>query len=126
MRVMVTGSRDWTDADTIRRCLGFVHGSIVSRPKRPDITLVHGGAAGADAIAARVAVEELGWQAEVFPADWDTHGKAAGPIRNREMLATQPAFVFAFPLPQSKGARDVIAEAKRRGIPVYVHGEGWA
>jgi hypothetical protein len=47
--------------------------------------LLHGGARGADAAIARAA-QQLGWSALALPAEWRRHGRAAGPIRNRELL----------------------------------------
>ena len=47
--------------------------------------LLHGGARGADAAIGRAA-QQLGWSALVMPAQWQLHGRAAGPIRNRELL----------------------------------------
>jgi len=47
--------------------------------------LLHGGARGADAAISRAA-QQLGWSSLVMPAEWGLHGRAAGPIRNRELL----------------------------------------
>jgi len=47
--------------------------------------VLHGGARGADAAIGRAA-QQLGWSALVMPAQWQLHGRAAGPIRNRELL----------------------------------------
>lgn len=47
--------------------------------------LLHGGARGADAAIGRAA-RQLGWPALVLPAEWERHGRAAGPIRNRQLL----------------------------------------
>ncbi|NQW39344.1 MAG: hypothetical protein HQ469_09205, partial [Cyanobacteria bacterium] len=47
--------------------------------------LLHGGARGADAAIGRAA-QQLGWFSAVMPAQWERHGRAAGPIRNRELL----------------------------------------
>jgi predicted Rossmann-fold nucleotide-binding protein len=52
---------------------------------RPVHLLLHGGARGADAAIARAA-HQLGWPALALPAAWELHGRAAGPIRNRELL----------------------------------------
>jgi hypothetical protein len=123
VRVMVTGSRRWTDEDAIRRALHFAAGGM-GMETAPGVTLIHGAARGADTIAAHLAVV-LGWSVVPYPADWSRHGKAAGPIRNREMLDSKPDVVLAFPLPMSRGTRDVIREAVLRCIPCYVHGEGW-
>ena len=47
--------------------------------------VLHGGARGADAAIGRAA-HQLGWSSLVMPAQWERHGRAAGPIRNRELL----------------------------------------
>jgi predicted Rossmann-fold nucleotide-binding protein len=52
---------------------------------RPVHLLLHGGARGADAAIARAA-QQLGWSALALPAEWRRHGRAAGPIRNRQLL----------------------------------------
>lgn len=59
---------------------------------------------------------DLGFWVEDFPADWERNGRAAGPIRNRQMLDGKPDLVIAFP--GGKGTADMVAEAKRRGIAV--------
>jgi hypothetical protein len=128
-RVMVTGSRDWTNRDTIHRAF---------RDHAPagEVELLHGAAPGADTIAAEIA-EELGWRVRTFPADWrvtpDTptgrirrrpdgslYDAAAGIVRNLAMLNEQPHVVLAFQRNGSRGTQHVIDEAHRRGIQVYV------
>ena len=42
------------------------------------------------------AVGRQWFKVETFPADWPGHGKAAGPIRNKLMLAQRPHLVVAF------------------------------
>ncbi len=54
-----------------------------------------------------------------FHADWETHGKAAGPIRNRQMLIEgKPDLVVAFP--GGAGTANMVSQAKKAGIPVRV------
>lgn len=60
----------------------LVHGAQVTRDSRTREPV-----GGADWFAERTA-RELGWQIEAYPADWKTHGDAAGPIRN-ELMAEQ-------------------------------------
>ncbi|MGB5135839.1 MAG: SLOG family protein [Prochlorococcaceae cyanobacterium] len=60
--------------------------------------LLHGGARGADAAIARAA-RQLGWSSLVLPAQWQRHGRAAGPIRNRELLELAVARAQAHTLP---------------------------
>jgi hypothetical protein len=53
-----------------------------------------------------------------FSADWKTHGKSAGPMRNRQMLNDgQPTAVVAFP--GGRGTADMIHAAKAVGLPVW-------
>ena len=75
-----------------------------------------GDATGADALAARWC-EDNGIPFRVYPADWHTHGAAAGPIRNKAMLeAESPSCVIAFP--GSRGTRSMVALAEKAGVRV--------
>ena len=74
---------------------------------------------GADYLAESVA-HELGWEVEQFPADWDTYGRAAGPIRNAVMVEKGADVCLAFPMTGSRGAIDCMRRAKVAGIPVIV------
>ena len=60
--------------------------------------VLHGGARGADAAIGRAA-QQLGWSALVMPAQWQLHGRAAGPIRNRELIEEAVARAVAHPSP---------------------------
>lgn len=114
MRVVVTGSRGWTDWREIHRVLSQL--PIGS-------TLIHGGCQGADLLA-NYAAHLLGFEVICVKANWAKHGKAAGPIRNREMLDMKPDRVIAFRLNMSRGTTDCIRAAEDRGIPVDVY--DWA
>lgn len=115
--ILVTGSRDWTNEETIRNTLIL----IVSGMEKA-ICLVHGAARGADSLAASVG-KSFGWKVIPVPADWDKYGKAAGPIRNSQMLDEyKPDIVVAFhdDLPNSKGTKDCVEKALRKGVPVLL------
>lgn len=114
MRVVVCGSRDWTDFECIQ--VALIDLEDLGEP----IEIIHGACpTGADHYADIVA-DALGFTVRRFPADWKTHGKAAGPIRNREMLNLLPDRVLAFQRNGSRGTQGTINEARRRGIPVEV------
>lgn len=83
------------------------------------ITVVSGGARGADA-AAEECAREYGFDLEVHPADWTRYGKRAGFIRNVEMLDSGVDCVLAFWDGESRGTAHTVAQAKRRGIKVWV------
>ncbi len=87
MKLLVCGSRDWADIDTI---------GLHMPDEGEDVTVIHGGAKGADMLAGIVA-HGLGFAVEVYEADWKRDGKAAGPMRNTRMLyAGQPERGLAF------------------------------
>jgi Protein of unknown function (DUF2493). len=56
----------------------------------------------------------------VYVAAWDDFGKAAGPIRNREMAQAGADLCLAFPLGESRGTWNCVNECKKAGIPVEV------
>lgn len=110
MKVLVTGDRHWYNKDRIREILSAL----------TDVEcIIEGEARGADTLAREVA-EELGIPVKKFPADWDKHGKAAGPIRNIQMLDEKPDLVIAFHdnLALSRGTKHTVTEANKRRIPV--------
>ena len=78
------------------------------------LTLFLGGARGIDTDVERWSIP-MGYPSRRFPADWETHGRAAGPIRNAEMAKDADA-VIAFP--GGHGTADMIRRAERKGIPV--------
>lgn len=112
VRVIVCGSRNWTNRDVIRRELQALPAHAI---------VVHGNCRGADRIAGRIALS-LGLITEPYPADWTKHGKAAGPIRNQQMLDTGVDLVLAFhdDLESSKGTKDMATRARAAGVPVQV------
>lgn len=85
------------------------------------VTIVHGGARGVDTIAGKYATD-LGFKVDVFPANWNKHGKAAGPIRNREMISTCEA-VYAFWDGKSRGTKNAIDTAIQLKKKVTVFSE---
>jgi hypothetical protein len=115
--ILVTGSRNWIDEQKIRDVLERFRGRFV--------LVIHGAAPGADTIAHRVA-EALGYWIEPHPADWRTHGKKAGMLRNADMVARlvelsaadYECHVFAFPLPGSRGTWNCVHKAEAAGFEV--------
>ena len=102
MRVLVCGGRDFQHR-------GFMRRILFTELKAGD-TLIHGDARGADRMAAEVAPS--GVKIEAYPADWEAHGKAAGPIRNQRMLDEgKPDLVLAFP--GGTGTADMVRRAQK-------------
>lgn len=117
IRILITGSRSWDDIGYIRSVLSSLYSDM--SPK--DITLVSGACPkGADRLGELVAVE-LGWQLELYPADWNTYGNRAGFVRNSEMIDTLPDMVVGFVRNESKGASMTVNLGRKKDILTVVH-----
>ena len=120
-RVLVAGTRyegspswTWTVCNALLKAWD-AHG------KADTIVVVHGACrAGIDRYAG-AAARVIGCAEEPHPADWDTYGKAAGPIRNQAMVDLGADLCIAFPRGESRGTRDCMRRAEAAGIPVEVH-----
>lgn len=108
--LLICGGRTYDDYETLAAYLDAQWTEVgIAR-------IIHGGANGADALAARYAVAR-NIQAICYPADWQKHGRAAGPIRNQYMLDnSEPDRVLA--CPGGRGTADMVARARRARIPV--------
>jgi hypothetical protein len=107
---LVCGGRGFNSAQIVATVLNCIYDD------QPFTKLVHGAASGADSHAAAWAAK-VGIEVAAYPADWRQYGKAAGPIRNRKMLAVErPDLVIAFP--GGPGTADMVRQAKAAGIRV--------
>lgn len=131
MRVLICGSRDWTDEEAIFTVLdGLAENFNCKKMDDAEFVVIEGGARGADHQAQQwwQCTSRLGCGCrpyhEQYPANWDRYGKAAGPIRNKQMLEEgKPDVVWAFtnkPLSESRGTANMVKQAKEAGLPVYV------
>jgi hypothetical protein len=111
---MVTGGRDFSDVERLTDALN----SLVVSPT-PPVLSVGDCPTGADLIAKAYALA-AGWFVLEFAADWATHGKAAGPLRNQAMVDAGQDLCIAFPLPDSRGTWDAVRKAIDAGIPVEI------
>ena len=110
MRVLVCGGREYDDWSTICWALDPYSGN------KPPATIIQGGAKGADFLA-KVWAKYMGVSWEEYPADWKKHGKAAGGIRNQQMLDEgKPDLVIAFP--GGTGTADMVHRARKANIEV--------
>ena len=116
MMLLITGTREGVPLQRIQKAFDRL---VEAFPDGLEVTLVHGAARGVDQMCAEEAIRR-GWNTEAYPANWTRFGKAAGPIRNQEMVDLGPDFFIAFPVPHSRGTRDCIRRAKEAKIPGWV------
>jgi predicted Rossmann fold nucleotide-binding protein DprA/Smf involved in DNA uptake len=115
MKVIIAGGREvrGTQADEM------VREAISGSGWSGTITqVIHGAASGIDSAAHRVC-EGL-WPVRPVPADWKAHGRAAGPIRNKQMAGMADALIAVWD-GKSRGTRNMIETAQSMGLKVYVH-----
>lgn len=121
-RVLVTGSRDWDEPDTVERELDKL---LIEHSR---LTVVHGDCpTGADQHAKTWAEKQIlngmrigdAWvRHEAYPALWAVFDKSAGPIRNKYMTQLEADICLAFPLASSRGTISCMTLARAAGIRV--------
>ncbi len=111
MKLIVAGGRDFTDYQKLCSILNKIL-------EHRTFEVVCGEARGADKLGRKFA-EENQLKVHSFPADWDTHGKSAGYIRNKAMAEFSDACV-AFWDGKSRGTKHMIDLATQMSIKVIV------
>lgn len=81
--------------------------------------IVSGGAPGADTLAEQYAKQHA-ISIIVFNANWEQFGRAAGPLRNKQIVEFADMMI-AFLAEGSKGTANSISLAKSKGIPVFIY-----
>lgn len=113
MKIIIAGSRDFNDYNKLKIQCNYLLGNVKS-----EIEIVSGTASGADKLGEKYA-EEMGYKLTMFPANWDKYGKAAGPLRNKEMAEYSDALI-AFWDGKSRGTASMINQAKKLKLKVKV------
>lgn len=113
MKVIIAGGRDFQDYVLLQEKCNNILSTIKDK-----IIIVSGCAKGADLLGERYG-NELGHQIVYFPANWRLYGSGAGPVRNREM-AEYADCLIAFWDGQSKGTKNMIEEASKKGLKTRI------
>jgi len=112
MRLLVCGSRMWSDYGKVEEVLERVTAGV------DEVVLVYGAARGADRMAAEVG-RRRGWIIESHKAEWERAGRGSRMARNRRMLTGKPDMVVVFLDERrrpSPGTNDMIRRAKEAGL----------
>ncbi len=117
MKLIIAGSRKITNLtpywfrDTLNKFgVNHTHSDVITE-------VVSGCADGIDSLGEKFARKYV-IPVKHFPADWNTHGKAAGPIRNKQMAQYADALLLVWD-GESKGSASMKRYAKEYGITVY-------
>jgi hypothetical protein len=118
MKVAIVGSRDFQGQAVIAKAI------VRLADQHPNLTVVSGGARGADSAGANVAVA-LRIPTIIHLPDWDRYGKSAG-FRRNELIVADADMLLAFYAdgPRSKGTTHSVDLARKKGIPVHIYHEG--
>lgn len=122
MKVLVCGGRTWgvqLEGKPPGKTVGEQQMLFYSLHSRGITEVIHGGAPGADSVAGQWARANRVKETPV-KADWQKFGRAAGPIRNAEMLKLKPDLVIA--LPGGKGTENMIKLSRAAGVKVEIVG----
>jgi len=108
---IIYGGRNFSDM----KMFNWAMEDLIRQRGMPEC-VINGGALGADLMANEWA-ERHAIESRSVAADWNLHGRAAGPIRNQTMLDKyKPDFVVAFP--GGKGTADMVQRSRKAGVDV--------
>jgi len=112
MKLAVVGGRTFNDYGKLKIMLDvLLEGFEVT-------TIISGGAIGADSLGAKFA-DERGLKKIIHIPDWDKHGKAAGVVRNKDII-NDADFVVAFWNTTSRGTENSINLAKKAKKATFI------
>lgn len=114
-KVIIAGGRHFSNYELLKEKCDYY---LQHKLQEGRVVIISGHATGADALGERYA-KERGLSLDAHPADWNKHGKAAGPIRNAEMAEVADALI-AFWDGVSRGTKNMIDTAKSKGLKVAI------
>lgn len=121
LRLMITGTRDITDASIIYDALESARIELADGYEK--IVFINGGARGVDRVSEKIVHSVFGWEVLTIPALWnDENGnfnRLAGAERNEVMLHLADA-VLAVWDGSSRGTKNAIDLAKKKGLPIKI------
>jgi hypothetical protein len=108
MKTIIAGGRDISCSRSIELFIEACPWEITD--------VIYGGCRGVDCIGAEWA-RKKGFHPKLFEADWNKHGKIAGPIRNKAMAACADALILIWN-GLSLGSESMLGFARERGLVI--------
>lgn len=110
LRTIIAGSRSITNYGVLVRAMARINWA-------PSV-IISGAANGADRLGEQYA-KSAGIPVELYPADWDAHGKRAGFLRNEQMAKNAQALVALWD-GESRGTKSMIELARKYGLRIHI------
>lgn len=110
MKIAIVGSRAFKDYELLKKTI-LEHKGVGELIEKKLVTVVSGGAIGADQLGEKLA-KEFSLQTVIHLPDWNKHGRSAGFIRNK-LIIDDADIVFAFWDGKSPGTKSSIDLAKK-------------
>ena len=114
MKITIGGCRDFEDYELFKEFVA----ECIKKMGHEKITILSGHCSGADIMGEKYA-DEHGYEIEIHLAEWKKYGRAAGPLRNAEMVKESDV-VIAFWDGKSKGTKSLVDCAKKSGKVLFV------
>lgn len=127
-KILIAGPRDFNNQSYVFSALDMVFSRLIKSPKETrntleintleNVEIVEGSATGIDSLAREYAISK-DIKYKEFPADWNKHGKAAGPIRNKQMAEYSDILIaFRYVDNPSRGTENMIRQAKENKLKI--------
>lgn len=128
VKIIIAGPRDFNNQSFVFSALDMVFSKLTKNQREgnnpleiknlENIEIVEGGATGVDSLAKSYAINK-NIKYKEFPADWNKHGRAAGPIRNKQMAEYSDALIaFRYVDNPSRGTKNMIRQAKESNLKI--------
>lgn len=115
MKIAIVGSRSFKDYELLKNEVE----KFITENSLEEVTIVSGGAVGADTLAEQFAAE-MGYKTVIFLPEYKKYGRGACHVRNTQIIENSD-IVFAFWDKKSKGTLDSINKAKKLNKSVFIH-----
>ncbi len=115
-KIGIVGSRQFNDYVSFEKCVFKILSNWNINFK--NITIISGGAQGADTLA-EIFAKKYNISMTIYKPDWKKYGKGAGIMRNTDII-NECTHVIAFPSRTGKGTQDSIRKAQTKNIPVKI------